>query len=115
MLNIVGDIDNMSIATSNVSTPEKCSEYAMKGESLRIVHVNIRSIKKNFDEFIAILSSTQIDFDIIIFTECWLKVAGPIPTLQGFSCYYSINNKLQNDGVAIYTRNNLDSVSYEPV
>lgn len=52
MLNIVGDIDNMSIANSNVSTPEKCSEYAMKGESLRIVHVNIRSIKKNFDELI---------------------------------------------------------------
>ena len=112
---ISNEIDDLSIACAHLSPPERCSEYIKQPNlNLKIVHINIRSIKKNFDEFLTMLTTTKIEFDVIILTECWLKVSGPLPYLQGYSLESTSNNKSQNDGVVVYTKTSLRCVSFEP-
>ena len=41
-------------------------------ESLSILHLNIRSIKKNFETFKNFLSTLNYNFSIICFSETWL-------------------------------------------
>ncbi|CAH2108771.1 unnamed protein product [Euphydryas editha] len=51
---------------------------------------------------------TKIDYDIIISTECWLKIADPLPSLNGYTAYSTSNNQLKNDGVP---KSDLDDVA----
>lgn len=100
---IISDIDNLSAAKSLSCLPDQCTRYLAGGvEELNIIHVNIRSIKKNFDNFVATLVPTGIHFDIIIMTECWLQVSGPLPSLSGYTAYSTANNRTQNDGVVVF-------------
>ena len=41
-------------------------------DTISILHLNIRSIKKNFENFKLFLSSFSFDFSIICFLETWL-------------------------------------------
>ena len=41
--------------------------------NLQILHVNIRSAKKNFNNFLATINSYMDKLDIIILSETWLK------------------------------------------
>jgi hypothetical protein len=81
---------------------------------LKIIHFNIRSINKNIDQFTAFLSLMNFNNDIIILSECWLKGLQGIPQLDGYSSYYTCNNKLQNDGVVIYAKRDLTVTVWEP-
>lgn len=105
---IISDIDDLHTAVSYSCRPSECLKYISNNDGrLKIVHVNIRSIKKNFDNFITTLTVTGLRFDVIIFTECWLKVSGPLPTLDGYTSYSTSNNRTQNDGVTVYITNSL--------
>jgi exonuclease III len=42
-------------------------------DCLKIIHVNIRSISKNFNQLTAYLCTLKIKYDIIILTETWLS------------------------------------------
>lgn len=61
------------------------------------------------------LSVTKIEFDIIILTECWLQLTGPLPQLQGYTSYHTIKNPIKNDGVVIYAKSTLDCLTFEPM
>lgn len=112
---ISNELDQISIASTHQCPPDNCSEFITNPrEHLKLIQINIRSIKKNFDQFIAMLSITKIDFDIIVLTECWLKVSGPNPILQGYTCHVTVNNRSQNDGVAVFTKTSLRVTVYEP-
>lgn len=112
---ISNEIDELSIAYSHLCPPERCSDIIKQpNQSLKMIHVNIRSINKNFDTFITMLTTTKTVFDVIILTECWLKDSGPSPYLQGYSVGATTNNTLQNDGVVIYTKTSLNATYLEP-
>lgn len=113
---ISNELDNMSAAQSFLCAPEECTELVpMLNKNLKIIHTNIRSINKNLDQFLTMISTTKIDFDVLILTECWLQVSGPVPILQGYASFATINNVLQNDGVVIYVRETLKCVTSEPL
>lgn len=60
------------------------------------------------------ISLTKVEFDVIVLTECWLQVSGPIPILHGYSSFATVNNVKQNDGVVVYIRESLKTVTREP-
>lgn len=75
--------------------------------NLKLIHLNIRSIKKNFSEFCAFLQYFSFNFDIIVLTETWLRydIGFDIPNYNKFikPCKY---NKC--DGIVVYFRNDIE-------
>ena len=65
-------------------------------ESLSILHLNIRSIKKNFETFKKILSSLNYNFNIICFSETWLDEINNENSNYELPGYYSIH-KIRNN------------------
>lgn len=111
---IISDIDDLQIARSFSCVPDRCSDFISDVDScLKIVHINIRSIKKNFDSFVATLTVTGLRYDIIILSECWLSVSGPLPVLDGYTSYSTANNRTQNDGVVLYVDSSRGAVVRE--
>lgn len=60
------------------------------------------------------LTATKIDFDIIIFTKCWLRTSGQPPVLLGYCSFHTNNIFSQNDGVVIYVKDTLSVSILEP-
>lgn len=113
---ISADIDNLKVSQSFLTSPEMCIKYiGNSNNSLKIIHINIRSINKNLPQFEVILSSMSFQCDILILTECWLKVTGKVPTLDGYNSYASTNNLIQNDGVVVYIKSGLLCTVSEPL
>ena len=44
-----------------------------KDENVSVLHLNIRSINKNFENFKMFLSNLNLSFSIICFSETWLN------------------------------------------
>jgi uncharacterized protein YktA (UPF0223 family) len=42
-------------------------------EKLRIFNINIRSLRKHFDELVVYLNSSNFTYDVIVLTEVWIK------------------------------------------
>lgn len=104
-----------NVAKSLKCSPNQCSQIlGDPSKYFNIVHSNIRSINKNLDQFLAFLGIMNFDSDIMVLSECWLKGLQGIPQLDGYSSYYTHNNKLQNDGVVIYARRDLNINVWEP-
>lgn len=109
------ELDSFSVANSSLCSPDQCYQLLGKpGKFFNIIHVNIRSINKNFDQFVAFLGMLNFDADVLILSECWLKNAHHIPLLEGFTSYRTYSNKTQNDGVVVYARRDLDISVWEP-
>ena len=53
-------------------SPEKIKDLNVDTSALSVLHLNIRSLKKNFESFELFLSNFNFDFSIICFSETWL-------------------------------------------
>ncbi|KOB76258.1 putative tick transposon, partial [Operophtera brumata] len=110
------EIDEFVISNSFECFPSECSgKISNPKKYLKIITQNVRSIYKNFDSFVILLSSLSLECDIIILTECWLDKDKTLPLLNNYNLYYSTAYFNQNDGVVVYTRSNLPCVVSEPV
>lgn len=106
--NVLKDLDSTEVAFSVQCNPgdiKKC--IPTSNTNLKIVAQNIRSIYCNFDDFILTLTEMDLEIDILILTECWLNPNKPIPQLNAYNTQASSYNQNQNDGVVVYTKNNL--------
>ena len=57
--------------------------------SISMLHLNIRSIPKNLDTFLATLHSSSLEVDLLTFSETWLKPANAdCYGIQGYSHEY---------------------------
>ena len=67
------DTDIQNIDTPYI-LPEEFESFSCKlnSKSFSIWHLNIRSLKKNFDSFKLSLSGLNFEFSIICFSETWL-------------------------------------------
>jgi hypothetical protein len=95
--------------------PENCKQILNNfgSKTFNIICQNIRSVGANFDSFQTLIARTDLGFDIIILAECWLQYNPHIPPIQGFKHITSSHPYNQNDGVVVYTRNNLLGVTVE--
>lgn len=74
---------------------------------LNVLHLNIRSIRKNFNELVIFLESYGLDHcDIVVLTETW-QLGDDRFYINGYSMYYNKADFNQNDGTVVYIKSNL--------
>ena len=76
-------------------------------ESLSILHLNIRSIKKIFETFKNFLSTLNYNFSIICFSETWLDETNNENLnyeLPVYDSIHQIRNNRKGDRVSIYIK-----------
>ncbi|CAB3223912.1 unnamed protein product [Arctia plantaginis] len=113
--NILSELDNIDVAKAYTCDPIECKKFVSSvGPSTTIVHINIRSIKKNFDELLTLLTLLEVDCDVVILTECWLSKIADLPVMDGYNCHPTKKTKNQNDGVVIYIKKQLQYTVEEP-
>lgn len=103
-LNLLESIDNsFKINCHKIPNPEVCSQIISK-YTLKILNINIRSIQKNFDNFLVIWKRLNTDFDVIIFSECWLNENSIIGQIQGYTSFHSKKYINKSGGVTAYVK-----------
>ena len=84
-------------------------------DMLSILHLNIRSIKKNFKNFKLFLSSLSFASNIICFSETWLNESSltsqSLYELPHYKSIHQIRNYGKGRGVSIYIK---DSINFKP-
>ena len=87
----------------------------VSADTLSILHLNIRSIKKNFENFKLFLSSLSFDFSIKCFSETWLDESSltsqSLYELPHYKSIHQIRNYGKGGGVSIYIK---DSINFKP-
>lgn len=107
-LHTLNDMDGLEVARSFLCDPSELDkELPVEKGDFTLITQNINSIYCNFDDFLLTLANFTFDTDIVILTECRLNENKPLPQLQSYLSYYTKNQLNQNDGVAIYIKNNL--------
>lgn len=110
------DIDeSVSIGNSMVvNIPEQCKSLLPNTKNvLKLFTLNIRSINRNFDDLQVLLSRLNIDYEVIILTECWLSKNSILPKLQNYKPIATNQNFNQNDGIVIYLKENIPFITLE--
>lgn len=77
-----------------------------------IIHFNIRSLNKNFDELLLYIEEFDpTNIDIIVLSETW--EIGDVNNfiIPNFQVYYNESHYNQNDGVVVYINKNITSIS----
>lgn len=73
--------------------------------SFTLIHLNIRSINKNFEELLCYLTTLNVMFDIIILSECRSTIY-EVYSIPGYD-YHPVAQRLNTfDSLAIFTRSN---------
>ena len=77
-----------------------------------VLHLNIRSIKKNFDNFKKFLCSLDFTFSVICFSETWLdKLDSFTYDLPNYTSIDQKRSDRKGGGVSIYIHNSLNFIS----
>lgn len=75
---------------------------------LNIIHLNIRSLNKNFDNLLILLESLKIKFDLIVLSETWKINNLENFNIEGYDIFYSEGSHNQNDGLVMYVSKNIN-------
>ena len=77
-----------------------------------ILHLNIRSIKKNFENFKMLLNSISFTFSIICFSETWLdetnSTKNSLYELPNYMSKHQVRSYRRGGGVFIYVHKTFD-------
>lgn len=74
----------------------------------KIVHQNIRSVRKNFDLLLAELEATSLDPDIIVLSEVWIMSNETcLYDIPHYILYANCNDGYRAGGVIIYVKQNI--------
>lgn len=77
---------------------------------LKILHVNIRSIRKNWSEFEAILQPVNGNFDIIVLTEISYVHEGENYKLNGYDTFFKARINKRGGGIALFIKNTFEFI-----
>ena len=73
---------------------------------MNLLHVNIRSTRKNFDNLKALITSLPSQPDVIAVSETWLSnTTSFLYELEGYSSYHVVRTAREHGGVSIYVHN----------
>ena len=106
---ILDDIIQDEIKPILIDT-DNCLNIKTENKQISILHLNIRSIKKNFNEFLAFIESYGLVYcDVIILGEAWNVENPKYFNIPGYQTHYNESKINKNDGVFIYVRSNLNA------
>lgn len=81
------------------------NKVAYENNHFSILHVNARSLHKNFDTFQELLYAVDYKFSIICVTETWLNDKLPnLFDIDGYVFVHVDRNNTKGGGVAIYIK-----------
>lgn len=106
--------DSLDITCHSIDKIEDIESILTLAYRFKILTHNIRSVKKNFDEFMPSILRTNVSFDLIILTECRLSQSPFIPQLPGYNSYKTTKIVNQNSGVVVYLKDTWAAVVTEP-
>lgn len=110
LLEDVGDglgLGRETVYIDNINEAETNEIFTVReGESqVNILHLNIRSINKNFNEFLVMLEAMgKLRLDMIFLSETWNVVDENIFNIDGYDLIYSGGKYNQNDGMIVYIK-----------
>lgn len=90
------------------STDEYAVSLSETNKDFSILHTNIRSILKNFDEFLVFISAIKRSFDIIVLSETWKVQQVDLFEIEGYKMIYNYGDLNQNDGIIVYLKKNIE-------
>lgn len=116
MVTYVPDIiNNSSIkSTKNVKSIEELNAH-FSGNNTKntndysaFFHLNICSIRKNFDSFLLSLELIENKPKIIVLSEIWIyEHEKSLYNINGYNSFYSCNNNYRSGGVVAFVDNNI--------
>lgn len=107
----VRDYKADEIVTHTVDNKYDCGNFFKEKDlNFKLLHVNIRSVRKNLDELRIYLSDIKVDFHCIVLSECWNIDDTSVHNIPGYSILYNNSRLNQNDGVVVYIE---DSLNYK--
>ena len=73
-------------------------------ETLNIMHLNCRSIKRNYDSVFELLNNLNFKFDIIAISESWFNKNDDVSlyNIQGYNSFICNRESKQGGGVVLY-------------
>lgn len=99
------DIDSCDIPCHIIESPELCKPIFSDKFDFKVLTVNIRSILHNFDGWLLTFARLNIEFDVLILTECWLKEDSILPQIQGYTAFRTYKYINKAGGVVVYVGN----------
>jgi hypothetical protein len=69
----------------------------------------------NFDTFLVTLKRSNIKYDLIVLTECWLNENTIIPRIPGYDSFRSQKHVNKSGGVVAYVKESWDARVEEPL
>jgi len=77
----------------------------IKKDSLKVLILNIRSLRANFNEFLLFLDSSRTKFDVIALTETWIRHDELCRySVHGYTSYLQERNGNRSGGVMLYIK-----------
>ena len=128
------DVLNMQTDEVNFNTPELCLDFDLdpniaQGESisssylsqskfisninsgckndLLLLHYNVRSLNKNFDQLVFFLDQLKTESSVIGISETWLKDTPSFFSIDGFSFVTNSRTEKRGGGVGLYISSGL--------
>lgn len=96
-----------SLKTAEWENTAECHNKLSKNvNGLTILHLNIRSMDKHFEELIVLVNELKNIPDLIVCTET-RNVNIDLYSITGYNAYYNDGNINKNDGVITYVKSNL--------
>ena len=79
-------------------------------ESLKFIHLNMRSVRKKMDFLVAFISSFSCPPDVIAISESWLKPNNSkFYKIDGYTAYHITRPTIKGGGVSLLIKSHLDS------
>lgn len=115
MMEVLENLDKSFLTKCHESESlEECSNYFSSVYNFKVLTINIRSIRKNFNCFMVALMRLRIKIDIIILTECWWNPNTIVPRIPGFNSYNTTKYINKCGGVVAYVRDTWSATVTEP-
>lgn len=106
--NLEGQEANVQLPREDISVDILKRQINIKEKILNLVHVNIRSVKKNFDNLLVFLQTFELYYcDVIVLSESF-QISHDHFNIPGYNFHYNNADSNRNDGVIIYTKENLN-------
>lgn len=106
LLDVLDNLDNSTETyCHSFDSVETCKCYLNSSKlNFTILSLNIRSIQRNFDNFLVTLKRLDSAVDIIVLTECWLSDGLILNSLPGYNVIRSSSPSNKSGGVVIYIK-----------
>lgn len=79
---------------------------------INIIHINIRSLQKNFDLLKSMLNCFPKQPDIIAITETWLKDSTKhLYSMDGYTSFHLVRTQREHGGISVFVKDEINAVT----